>query len=412
MRSVASAAGRAAQTTVNRVLQFATHPVTGAAAAAVGGQIVKMTSGTQTKKKSDIKQSSVSYSGGKFYGTHGRKKVKKFKKPFGLPFISVFEASGSNASVKCAHLIHTTHPVSRLLYLYSQSLVMYVMTRMGVKITNWDYTLTDSFSWSATFYPNSGSVTASATGQTLLGSATFGQLATSIGDFLSGVILDDNNRDILFEGFAMLNETRNDRFTMNFRDFECRISAASYLKIQNRSRNALGSEADEVDNVPLHGTICDYIGSGVYIRDFNRYGKSFCGDATNGLTVIDGDNPSFGTTNSFKEPLRRGDVVKVKKFKKVKIEPGVIKTSVMKHAVVLTLQSLKYLYSPVKTYNRPYVPVGLCRIIGLEKMLATNDVGESAMSIFYELEQNYYVSCRHSPVNQPVKQVTFASAQS
>lgn len=356
------------------------------------------------KKKSSRTRGMVSNSrsAGKFYGTIGRRKIKKFKKSYKTQQLHVYELSGSNSSVKCAHLIHATHPAARMFYLYCQSLTQYSMYRMGNKISNWQDSLQDQYSWTVSYYANSGSTAILSTGQTVVASASFVTFAESIYNSLTGVIQSDTNRDILFADFVLTKDSVTEIFRMSLRDFKVRIACKSHFKIQNRSRNALGSEADEVDNVPLEGTVCDNKGSGVYLRDFNRIARPFSVQCGNGLTIVDGDSD---TTKSLQEPLRRGDIVKVKKFAKIKFEPGEIKTSILSGVEVFTIQRLKNAIILIKNFDRAFTSFGESRVIGLEKMVATNAVGEGAMSIFYELQQNYYVSNKFKPANQAIKEV-------
>jgi len=111
---------------------------------------------------------------------------------------------------------------------------------------------------------------------------------------------------------------------------DLRISGTmkSSLKVQNRTVTAaLNVEADDIDNVPLHGRIYSGTGTGTDLPG-QTTSTEFFGNANNGIinnfgyVLVSGKSP-------LAEPPSAKIFTQVTKTGKVKIEPGQIKTSVL-----------------------------------------------------------------------------------
>jgi len=157
---------------------------------------------------------------------------------------------------------------------------------------------------------------------------------------------------------------------LHFKESKVSIYSKSTLKIQNRSKNALGTEADEVDNVPLYGKSYQGIGNGTsHIRDTSSH---FLASAATGLIAY---SANAANEEYYKEPPFGYEFRDVKRTGKARLEPGEIKTSLLITSKTLLLN--KFLQQLVNsgsiTLIKPRFPaVGEFRFFGLEKMLETS----------------------------------------
>lgn len=158
----------------------------------------------------------------------------------------------------------------------------------------------------------------------------------------------------------------------------------STLKMQNVSRGILGVEADDVDNVPLYGM--DYYGKGTgpQFRALQQpSGLSFVGAYDNGLIQ------PVASTN-IREPIQPSFFQRLTKYGKVKIEPGIIKTSTLVSNGSKLFNDMFNLISTAYQDNsaRHIIPMGKFRFVILEKMI---DAVESG-NIIVNVEHNLYMA--------------------
>lgn len=332
---------------------------------------------------------------------NSRRKKLKVKK-YIASHSKTTEASGSVGSVYASHLIHGTHPCEQVLRLFVEALVRYTLARLGIAFSNFFDTPAIAGSWGYNFYASLGTTTLTARSGTWLGTDSFDTICNAIFvDMLAQMQLD-GTRDIRFNGFTMARtDSFNQEVSIKLSDFYVAIEAKSSYKMQNRSRNALGSEADEVDNVPIHGKVYSLKGSGSVFRDINRFANCHpVIDKLTGLRAINGDSDS---TQALREVVDGVDIVGNPKPRKITVNPGEIKTSVLKWTIKLNLDTLGKHISEVKNSSYPRVMLGRSRLISVEKIIGTNEVGETAMSIFYELNIDFTVSYRYKPYYRPMK---------
>lgn len=329
-----------------------------------------------------------------------RKKLKV--KRYVASHSKTVEASGSIGSVYASHLVHGTHPVEQVLRLFVEALVRMTVTRLGIAFSNFFDTAGVNGGWAYVYYASLGTTTLTTRSGTFLSTDSFDTICNSIfTDMLSQMQLD-GTRDIKFETFTINREAPyTQQSTCRLSDFYVAVQAKSSYKMQNRSRNALGSEADEVDNVPIHGKIYGLKGTGSIFRDLNRFANCHpVIDRLTGLRAINGDTDG---TQALREVVDGVDIVGNPKPRKITVNPGEIKTSVLKWTVKMNLDQLSKHVLEAKNSNYPRVMLGRSRLISVEKMIGTNEVGETAMSIFYELNIDFTVSYRYKPYYRPIK---------
>jgi len=147
-------------------------------------------------------------------------------------------------------------------------------------------------------------------------------------------------------------------------------------KIQNRSINAVDwspQDGDNVDNVPLYGKSYEGNGNGVIVKNYNTpLAPTLMADMNFGM--IEGG----ATVNNLNEPPYASDFMFAKRSGKVRIEPGTIKTSVLRYkktASFLNLQrefnvsnDIAYVANIPVTAKR-MTRFGKFRMFGLEKMI-------------------------------------------
>lgn len=321
----------------------------------------------------------------------------------------VIESSGSIAPVYAGHLVHGTHPIRICLQLFLESLIRKVTSELKIQIVSFADQIGTTGNVNYSYYASPQTVTLTPIGP-------LNYIATDSWETLINVLitsfditmLSTGNRDIKFELFEFFYRGTSDYASVNLKDYTCNVYSKSSFKIQNRSRNALGTEADEVDNVPINGKSYDLDGSGSVFRDFQRIAiPNPIINTTTGLHAIVGDTD---TTQFLREVIPRADLKNCKAAGKVLIQPGEIKTSVLTVSAKFKADKLakQYQNQLATTYCR--TSMGSSRLFSLEKVIATNDVGEAAMSIFYELNNSYTVSYKMTLPFRPVRRLLRYSA--
>lgn len=173
----------------------------------------------------------------------------------------------------------------------------------------------------------------------------------------------------------------------------------SSMKLQNRTINAAGeNEADDVDNVPIYGKSIGGSGTGcqALFPNSSSPGQIVC-DLANGTI----DKTSL--SNNLKEPLSGFFFPKSTKQGKVRLDPGEIRTNVLRYKKNVTLQTLfkAFAYSGS---TKVIAPFGNFVFFQLEKMI---DSG-SALNIILAYETNLEYNCVCVPKMNWVTAPTYA----
>lgn len=163
-------------------------------------------------------------------------------------------------------------------------------------------------------------------------------------------------------------------FMLNLSNAYVHVYSKSTLKLQNRSYGPDGNEADEVDNVPLYGKSYQCRGNGTQFQ-----GSSFENIYDNGATIpiyVDNFYGVFqkevsASTDDLAEPPTALAFNGVKRYDKVRIEPGNIKTSALTEKYKITLSRLIGKLQDYAIHNPAKVDLGRFRLFGLEKIIET-----------------------------------------
>ena len=196
--------------------------------------------------------------------------------------------------------------------------------------------------------------------------------------------------------------------TINLRSIQFDLYVKSSLKFQNRSASTLGTESDEVDNIPLYGKSYDCKGSGFYVSDRVRVAASpnnnynqFITQQINGLMVTHGQSEPTG---SIKEPPQPNYFQNCSKYSKVKVEPGEIKTSVLVFKRRIFLSTLQTALCNIGNSDNAVIHrFGNSRLIALEKIMETHSgFDDPTVSIQVGYELNNYFNINIMENNRPI----------
>lgn len=166
------------------------------------------------------------------------------------------------------------------------------------------------------------------------------------------------------------------------------FEAQSTLKVQNRSVPAEGDDTtDEVDRIPVTGMIYQCSGAGTNFKrsaigaigevNFEPVGEKQDGIFTYSAGVA-------GGADVLKEPPLPYNLVRVKKYNKIYVDPGSIKTSVVRIKKTMYLQTLlKQCVGTNEAAASSTVAVqqqlGMFNLVALEKLIETSNVASTQL---------------------------------
>jgi len=166
------------------------------------------------------------------------------------------------------------------------------------------------------------------------------------------------------------------------------FSCKSSLKLQNRTLTSLGNdESDDVDNSPLYGKTIGGKGTGVEML--------FPNSSAPGQVVAQNNNgiiTKVSLDTDLLEPLSGFFFPKSTQQGKIHLDPGQLKTSVLKYDRRISLAYLFKLFSYVPG-NPVIVPFGNYRFFQLERMI---DISGS-LNMKIAMEHNLEVNCVYQP---------------
>jgi len=311
------------------------------------------------------------------------------------------EFSGNISPQHCGFLLHHTHPVRQLNGMTAMAVVRQLFQMCSFSFLNWDHLSPVSGHIDLLYYKSAATPVSTMLNTSFTGGITsFETLANNLKAVFSSIFLDDTSRDPVVHLISMnITSTGHEQYVnLRPKDFYINVRTKSSLKFQNRSKGSLGSEADEVDNVPLTGIIADLTGSGTVFRDYTPFtDQCLVADQSTGTHYFYDD-----VNRPWMEPLQKTDIKNCKKYGKIRLEPGYIKTSVLVASKSFTLDTLFKWCSLTKQTEHARVPVGKSRLIMLEKMMAINTIEEPAMSIFFENNTLFNISTKYKPSFRPV----------
>lgn len=185
------------------------------------------------------------------------------------------------------------------------------------------------------------------------------------------------------------------RVTMDLRNTYISIIGVSHLKMQNRTINTVGStEADEVDNMPLYGKSYQVKSNQAHIAaaSMNNIQSDFVTDGS-GLAV-ETSSTGGGLPQEPPQPsFWRG----VKGSGKIHLDPGQLKTSVVKAVVKGNVNSVLWKINGISNYTLPgsarRLNWGKMNFFALEKMINSDSTRPILVSV--EMNSSMYTTVRY-----------------
>lgn len=317
------------------------------------------------------------------------------------------EFGGTYSDANCQYLGHITHPAQLVLRMAWASVLKELLYQAGWTLAGWDepMNLIEGTTIVVTYKTGSNYSTAQATPFSATGA--FISFTTLVSYFLDPdgnfpgtttcpwADASNMSRDWQFTRiqFLVAPTTIDTIFHSAFLDLnECMIKSytKSTLKMQNRSVTAvLDNEADDVNNVPIHGKSYSGAGTGAFYSLQNTT-ISYHGQYQTG--VIDATSSSY---NGTQEPPQPFHFNKIKSSGKVKLEPGELKTSSLAYGRSFNFSRLFNIINPWSTaYSKPVRPIGKYRFFAWEKILDCQSSVPVAVSFEHNLSMNYKALCR------------------
>jgi len=325
-----------------------------------------------------------------------RSKKSKFKGPV----YSTNEASGNVADKKCTYVGHSTHPV---LYVLKNILMCLCNRGFAMHGNNMrDYfqatPLGGEQQWEFEFkyYGDSEVDIILSNNFVWNGLTSFNSVLDNMVLGFAAILATGTNNDFTWVTFRIVKREYNpvantydvkDAKEINLRGTKFEVYCRSALTIQNLSRGALGTEADEVDNIPLIGFSYDSNGSGLRFNENQRTGiQPFKPLICNHKWGVGSCVPQH---EYMMEPPRKYMLEKCTNMSKVGISPGQVKMSTLSKSVVYTLDGiLKSLRSSL-SITKGYTGGGLTRWFALEKLLGLNTEAEADITLNYQVDNRY-----------------------
>ena len=182
----------------------------------------------------------------------------------------------------------------------------------------------------------------------------------------------------------------------------------SLFKLQNRTINSTGNDQDnDVDNVPINGKSFEFKSNGTLYRDYGTpaTGTSSAITTSNYYGVLPTTIPSATGTKMYDEVPIRTQFVGCGNVANVLLQPGEIKTSIIKDTLTISLSkliSVLYTRKPDSTgvgrFNQIWL--GKTKLFAFEKLI--NAVAMSATNQFnlaYEHQLEMGCVCKIHKVN-------------
>lgn len=208
------------------------------------------------------------------------------------------------------------------------------------------------------------------------------------------------------------NSGGKNRVQLNLFDAKVSFMTKMSLKLQNRSINSVDDdESTDINNVPLHGKTYQFKGNTMIPRD------STAQDAATGVM-----NPcdtfygyvayGAGAVNAIQEPPESYFFMGNPKSRKVSLQPGDIKTSVITCKKTMNFSSFTRMvngwYRGTTNVTRLYTNVGPSRFFAMERTISPIS-GEviPAIQVAYEHESKLWVSvsCSNGNYTGPINLV-------
>lgn len=291
--------------------------------------------------------------------------------------VVVKEQGGTASSQYCRYIGHATQPSLAVLKLICAAMVKTLLQKVGYEVVSGTATLDGLFVGDIIKLEHRESVTGvlTSTDYTLQGGDSIMTIATSLAGYLNFVNNQWQFTGILYVPYQATLGTSSiwRAVKLSLIGAKLMFDCKSTLKIQNRSINSTGEDADDVDNVPIYGRSYSGKGNGCATRD------AWAVSTQNLYSYKDGIISWDGQTRDFREPPLPTAFDKPTKSGKAHLDPGEVKTSVLTEKFTVDLNRYLSRMGTVTSSgtagyskNAP----GKFRLFALEKMIETNAGGD------------------------------------
>ena len=342
-------------------------------------------------------------------------KKKSVKRKYKKAFQGVMFAYERNTTVnddKCVYLAHHTAPYVNIVKGIAYVLFKKMLQSMDIEFDAWTtssiYTLPIDTQIQLVYKPAFNAIDTPVTYTIIAGDITFGAVAEKIWDvifrqgFLSGAVNGFDSPATLVKMNIIHVDGRIS--SMNLRDATVSCILKSALKMQNRSLNTSGDDqADDINNVPLTGRSYEGSGNGLKGRDNNLI-LAPC-DNVYGWTTV-----GAGTEVVLQEPPQPYHFQYAYKSGPVRINPGIIKTSVLNDKVYMKLDRFLALCRGMArndngNFTLAYNMLGKTRYFALERSISRlSGELQPAITVATELDSKLWidVNVKRSKYTAPV----------
>lgn len=318
--------------------------------------------------------------------------------------VKTVETGGNLLDPFAVYVGHSSVPVKELFILVCQVVVKRMLEKFyGCQIVNMERQLSDitngSLQIDINYYNSPVSKTMQNVGLTISSVQTFDTIGLNVANNMLQIMETDTRAE--FWKIRCYNppfDQESRHVEMNLRTLKVEAIIKSTLKIQNRTSNPSGTEADEVDNVPLHGkgyetTMGNYLQFTDQRRSTAATYSPLGGDNKTGLSTFLG---SEDTTDAFLEPPQANWFTNCKYASKITLNPGEIKTSTLTYKKTFDFTKITKVVAQtnILSSNKWQHFWGKFRLFGLEKILeATPGAGVPpvAINVAYEVNTLYKV---------------------
>lgn len=321
------------------------------------------------------------------------------------------------------YLAHSTMPAITVAYVCFGSMFKNLLRKVGLKIKNWDVPLLEQGGYPAIIRMHFKG----RDGNTI----TLQDFPVSLTKTLSELVIDCHNfflarsnantqpqqflRLQFLYNIAALSSASIVEAELDLTNVSFEIVSDSHFKIQNRTvTSSTKTNADDVDNVPIYGKSFDFKTNSTIYRDYSRPGATgTAAITTQGFYGVLRTTPlpSDTDTKLYEEVPLATQFLGVKHVQSAHLDPGEIKTSVMKDAAKLSLAKLiSVIYSNAPNtgfdFNFKQSWIGKTRLFAFEKMIdSVATTTENAFKLAYEHNLCLGAICSHKTNFQTAPQV-------
>lgn len=331
------------------------------------------------KKGFGLKYSTTSAQlAGKIKGRRGARKTRRGRKLKTKKIVKKLyngvslqkEYTSNGFGDKCIYLGHCTNPMEETLYLLTMACFKSLMKVKGFTINDWNQARSPVLNvGDIVQYVYKPTATAGETSLNMsltiaAGNVTYWDIvANLVGNIITQLKLGVIQDGIILTQFQLLKGGNYDK--VDLQDANLSMFIKSSFKMQNRSVAAAGDDEMDVNNVPIYG------------KTYSGYGNGAVQRNTANITFLVGENIASpiavdgSTIPNFAEPPHPAEFSYVGKSAKVYLNPGTVKTSVIKFKKVINVSTLmqKIIQYYWSTTNFSRSNLGVFEFVSLERVI-------------------------------------------